>query len=246
MIAGNPGESLAPALKESAALTGYDSGEMQSLALREFLAFVQSALGDNFLTQAEDERMVALVPILGLTWEQVLQSDSALSDRLIIASANAGRMPTANSSRLMTKAGEVVHFECPASLMKEVTLREFRAGYQGFSFPIGKTGIRYRVGGARGQSVVVGTEWQVADTGTLAITSRRAVFVGARKTMEMQYAKLANLNVYTDGIQFHLTNRQTAPLFTVRNGEVLAALINAAVQRTEQHSKQDSKRGTAV
>ena len=79
--------------------------------------------------------------------------------------------------------------------------------YSGFSFPIGKTGIRYRVGGARGHSVVVGQRLQVDDTGTLSISSKRAVFIGNRKTIEMPYSKLVNLSVYTDGVQFHLSNR---------------------------------------
>jgi len=31
-------------------------------------------------------------------------------------------------------------------------------------------------------------------------------------------------------VQFHVTNRQSAPLFSVRNGEVVAAIVNAAAQ----------------
>lgn len=233
IIAGKAGEALVPALKETAPLTGQNPSELQSLAIREFLAFVRTALGDNFLSQEEDDRMVALVPALGLSWDQVLQSDPALSDRLIIASANAGRLPTVAMPRLMTKAGEVVHVEFPASLMKEVTLREWRAGSRGVSVPLGRTGVRFRFGAIRGKSVVVGTELQVADTGVLSITSRRAVFTGARKTLEMQYKKLANLNVFTDGIQFHVTNRQNPSLFTVRSGEVVAAIVTAAQREAE-------------
>jgi hypothetical protein len=60
-----------------------------------------------------------------------------------------------------------VHYECPASLMKEVAVRQWQGGYSGFSFPIGKSGIRYRVGGTRGQSVEVGTKLNVADTGLM-------------------------------------------------------------------------------
>jgi len=37
--------------------------------------------------------------------------------------------------------------------------------------------------------------------------------------------------VFKDGIQFHMSNRQTAPLFKLANGEVAAATVNAAVQR---------------
>jgi hypothetical protein len=154
-----------------------------------------------------------------------------LPDHLLIASINGGVLPELPSHQLITKKGEVVHLEWPAELMKEVTLREFRAGYHGFSFPIGKTGIRYRVGGARGHSVVTGTQIQVADTGVLCISSQRAVFIGSRKTMEMPYSKLLNLTVFKDGIQFHMSSRQTAPLFKLENGEVAAAMVNASVQR---------------
>lgn len=240
LVTGGSTTALAPLLKETAPLTWYTQAELQQIAVQEINQFVQTALADNVLSEEEDNRLGELVPVL-TSWESLVAAYPDLADRLVIANANAGRLPTVSNSNFLLTDREVLHAQCPASLMKEVTLREFRAGYQGFSFPIGKSGIRYRVGGARGHSVVVGTEWQVADTGTLAITSHRAMFVGVRKTIEMQYAKLANLNVYTDGIQFHLTNRQTAPLFTVRNGEVLAALINAAVQRTDE----DPKRGKA-
>jgi hypothetical protein len=115
-------------------------------------------------------------------------------------------------------------------LMKEVTLREFRGGSHGVSIPIVK-GVRFRTGSFRGRSVVVGSKLQVADQGGLWLTSLRVVFAGQRKTIELPYAKLANLNVFTDGISFNMTNRQSVPLFKVPNGQVVAAIINSAAQR---------------
>ena len=70
------------------------------------------------------------------------------------------------------------------------------------------------------------------DQGSLSVTSLRAVFVGQRKTVELPYSKLVTLNVYSDGVQFHQSNRKTASLFQVRNGEVVAAMVNAASQKT--------------
>ena len=115
--------------------------------------------------------------------------------------------------------------------MKDMPQREFRAGYQGFSFPVGKTGIRYRVGGARGHSVVTGHQLQVTDQGTLVVTSARTVYLGAAKTQEFSYAKLVGLDVFTDGVRLHVSNRQTASLFRVPNGETVAAMIHAAMRR---------------
>jgi hypothetical protein len=104
-----------------------------------------------------------------------------------------------------------VHLEVQATLLKDVAIRQSQGGYSGFSFPIGKTGIRYRVGGYRGHSVEVGTKRVPADAGYLLISSRRAVFIGNKKTLDLPYAKLVNLMVFSDGVQFHESNRQTAP-----------------------------------
>ena len=112
-------------------------------------------------------------------------------------------------------------------------MKEYRGGYHGVSIPIGKTGVRYRVGGVRGRMVQVGTQLQVADTGLLAVTNKRAVYMGSRKTIDMPLAKLVNLNVFTDGVQFHMSNRVNPPLFQTDQSEIVAALVNAAAQRLE-------------
>jgi hypothetical protein len=135
-----------------------------------------------------------------------------------------------DNAHIITQKGEVVHAETEAELMKEVTLREFRGGYRGFSFRVAK-GVTYRTGWGRGHSVVVGTNLVAEDSGLLALTSKRAVFVGSRKTVELPYSKLINLGIFSDGVQFHMGNRTQAPLFKVENGDVIGATVNAAVQR---------------
>jgi len=47
----------------------------------------------------------------------------------------------------------------------------------------------------------------------------------------MPYAKLVNLSVFSDGVQFHQSNRQTAPLFRLDDGEIVAATVNAAARQ---------------
>ncbi len=64
------------------------------------------------------------------------------------------------------------------------------------------------------------------------MTNMRTVYMGTRKTMDMPYAKLVNLTVYSDGVQFHLSNRVNAPLFMMKSGsDVIAAIVNAAAHR---------------
>jgi hypothetical protein len=190
------------------------------------------AIADEVVTPEEEEGIDTLLNGLGLAWGDVTAHHPEFGAQFLIGMANAGRLPTVLDSRLMTKRGEVVHLEQPAALMKEVVRRQYVGGYSGFSFPIGKTGIRYRVGGVRGHSEVVGTELQVADQGTIVISSQRAVFIGNKSTMDMPYAKLVGVQVFTDGIRFNLSNRQRAPLFKLPSGDVVAAFINTAMQKS--------------
>ena len=40
------------------------------------------------------------------------------------------------------------------------------------------------------------------------------------------------MNVFTDGIQFHVSGRQNPSMFSVVDGQVIAAVVNAAMQAT--------------
>jgi hypothetical protein len=129
----------------------------------------------------------------------------------------------------MPKRGEIIHLETDASLMKEVIDRQYRGGSRGISFPIAPH-VRYRTGSFRGRSVVVGSHLEVADAGTLSVSSSRIVFMGAKKTMETPYTRLISFDVYTDGIRIHASNRQNAPLLRLQSGQLVAAIANGAIQ----------------
>jgi hypothetical protein len=201
-------------------------GDMRGERLDVFKAFADRVLEDDVLTADEESDFIAVGDALGI--DQAMIGDD-LRDRLLVARVNDGRLPALTAPNLMTKRGEVVHAEIDAALMKEVKIREYRGGYGGFSFRITK-GVSYRTGRTRGQSVVIGTEIQIADTGVLSISSDRAVFIGARSSIEMPYKKLLDINVYSDGIQFHLSNRKSAPLFKIGRADVVAAIVNTAAQ----------------
>ncbi len=199
---------------------------------RDFRAHVERALADDLLSRDEESALVAWAEAQGIRPEDWRKRFGDLVDRMLIAGVNDGRLPDVRADRvpMIVKSGEHVHFAAAASLMKEVVEREFRGGSTGISFRVVK-GVRFHTGAFRGRSVVVGTSLQVADQGTLVVTSRRTVFVGQRKTLELPNDKLVNLNVFTDGISFNLSNRQSVPLFRVPNGQVVAAIVNAAIQQ---------------
>src|SRR4051794_30723464 len=232
IVAGGDIQTLTPQLNTAAAAGGLVDPDTRAYRVGALTNLATSATADDLLTPNESERLEALASTFALRWEDLPRE---LVSKISVSAINGGILPEVAQPHVLAKKGETVHLERSASLMREVAVRQYQGGYQGFSFPIGKTGVRYRVGGAKGHSVQVGTQLQVADTGILAVTNKRAVYLGTRKTVDMQYSKLDNITVYTDGIQFHMSNRVNAPLFTMQQGaDIVAALVNAAAQKTHQ------------
>lgn len=204
------------------------NAEMRQANVQAVTGLIASAIEDSYLTEVEEQTFLRGVSQLDLNEEDVQQAVSPYRNSFVIARLNAGRLPTISDPVIFLKRNEIAHAQVEASLLKEVVHRESRGGYSGFSIPI-YAGVRYRVGSYRGRSVVVGTSLEVADKGILCITSQRAVFKGMRQSVECLYSKLVGLNVFDDGIQFHVSNRKNATLLRVGDGHLVAAVINATM-----------------
>jgi hypothetical protein len=224
--------SLAVAFKANPKVVALSGRERRRRGEDAFRAYVENVLADDHLTIDEEMAFGDVAEALGIEQEAFETQFRDVLQRLVVAKANDGRLDVVEAPNLIVKRNEVVHLEVPAALMKEVVRREYRGGYSGVSFRIAK-GVRYHTGGTRGRSVVVGTELVAEDTGVVAITSQRAAYMGSSKTMEVPHAKLMNVEVFTDGIRLHASNRQKAPLFKLEDGmgNVVAATLNIAVQR---------------
>ena len=220
--------SEAKALQAGGAAAAISPRERRKLGEKAFHAYAEAALADDLLSDEEEEAFYDVCEAVGM--DDDWQRDRDLLFRLAIAKANYGRLDTLATSHVMTKKNEAVHLEMVGELMKEVVDRQFRGRSSGISFRIAP-GVRYRTGAFRGHNVVVGSHLEVADSGVLAVTSSRIVFLGSRKTVEIPYSKLLGMDVFLDGVRFSASNRQNAPLFRLEHGEVVAATVNAAVQR---------------
>lgn len=214
-----------PALASRAGMTASDQAAANMQALAEV---VRAAIDDAYLSEAEEIGIDRAMSTLGISDAEVLQAVKPYASSLMIARLNAGRLPTIPDPVIFLKPKEVAHAQVQAALLKEVVQRETRGSYSGFSIPIVK-GVRYRIGGFRGRSVVVGTSIEVADSGVLCLPSHRAVFKGMRQSVECLYSKLVGVNVFDDGIQFHVSNRKAATLLRVDDGHLVAAMVNAAM-----------------
>lgn len=81
----------------------------------------------------------------------------------------------------------------------------------GVSVPIASIGgrsIRYRVGSSKGHYVQGTPHPAAVDTGTMAITDQRLVFLGGSKTLECQFAKLIGIQRLPGELAVSVSNRQ--------------------------------------
>jgi hypothetical protein len=213
--------------RTAAAMAPADLANLNARIWREAL---ETVLADDLVTQTEEDRLESVASLVGIDASTWRAAGPDLGGRFLIARINDGRLPQLDVANVLLKKGEIAHMEIQARLMKEVVDRETRGAYSGVSFRVAK-GVRFNTGSYRGHSVVVGSQMVEADQGPLTLTSMRAVFCGLRKTLELPYSKLLSVNVFTDGVQFQMSNRQSAPLFCVPDGQVAAAVINGAYQR---------------
>ncbi len=190
-------------------------------------------LDDDILSAAEESQLIAVMDALGIDQAQLASRCPDVMSRILVGKYQDGRLPIEPHPQLLAKRGEIVHAEIDAVLLKEVVHREYRGGGAGISFPI-FPGVRMGTGGFRARSVVVGTSLEAADEGVLSFTNSRAVFQGAKRTLEFRYEKMTGVEAYTDGLRMSVSNRQAASLFRVQDGQAACALVLVAAQRVGQ------------
>lgn len=136
--------------------------------------------------------------------------------------------PAAVTSPLNLKRGETALAVLSARLARQQTRTHYVGGSQGFSFPIGHTGIRYRVGSYHGHPV----QQQLLatlDSGSLVITDQRIAFIGATKATSIPLSKIVHVQCYSDGLavfqeghenpDFYLTSQPKYALFMLNWAE---------------------------
>jgi hypothetical protein len=133
--------------------------------------------------------------------------------------------PPAIQSPLILKRGEQASIAVPATLARQQTRRQFVGGSQGFSFPIGHTGIRYRVGSFRGHAVEQQSLGRI-DNGTLVVTNQRVAFIGGTKSTSTPLAKLLHVECYSDALAVFLEGREKADYYYVAQPKYVLFFMN--------------------
>lgn len=149
--------------------------------------------------------------------------------------------PPAVTSPLELKRGEHALIAMPATLARNQTRTRYVGGSRGFSFPIGHTGIRYRVGSFHGQPISQQVMTQV-DRGSVVVTNQRIAFVGALKSIVVALPKVVHMEVYRDGLAVFHEGRENADYFMCQAPKQVLFYVNWALNESSaEHSSPEAQ-----
>jgi hypothetical protein len=141
----------------------------------------------------------------------------------------AARLQTSGAepvdSPLVLKAGEKAYISVPATLARMVSRTRYVGRSSGFSFPIGHTGIRYRVGSFNGQPVHQELLSKI-DAGTLVGTNQRIAYIGRAKSTSVALGKVLHVEIFNDAISIAHEGRENPDFFLLSNPKHVVFLLN--------------------
>jgi hypothetical protein len=152
-------------------------------------------------------------------------------DAPYLAATLSTRGPQPIESPLILKKGEQACLAVPATLARQQTRRQWVGASQGFSFPIGHTGIRYRVGSFRGHPV----EQQLLgklDAGKLVVSNQRLAFIGSTKSRSVAFGKLLHVECYSDALAIFQEGRENPDYYYVDRPKYVLFFINWFLNQT--------------
>lgn len=133
-------------------------------------------------------------------------------------------------SPLVLKKGEQAYLSTPATLARMVSRTHYVGGSSGFSFPIGHTGIRYRVGSFRGQPIRDQSLTNI-DNGTLVLSNQRLAYLGRTKSVSVPLSKLLHVEVFNDGLSIAREGKENPDFFLLSSPKHVVFLMNWCLSR---------------
>jgi hypothetical protein len=133
--------------------------------------------------------------------------------------------PQEMQSPLILKRGERASTVVTATFARQQTRRQWVGSSQGFSFPIGHTGIRYRVGSFHGHPIEQQSLTHL-DAGRLVVTNQRIAFIGQSKSTSIPFSKLLHVECYSNAVAVFLEGRENPDFYLMSQPKYVLFMIN--------------------
>jgi hypothetical protein len=209
------------------------AAEVRMVAKTIYRGALRAALIDEQLTPEEDQTLARLQLQLGLTERDLGEDSERLARLRLLAQVSRAELPRVDSPVALAPQ-EVCHWVVQATRAERLELpRRSRAAIAGVRLDVAGT-APFSAAGTR-EALRPNEEILPADIGMLVVTSRRAVFQGARRSESVAFARLDHVMLYSDGLRIVETGGHESGYLLVDDAEVTAAvLLQAARRRREE------------
>lgn len=146
-------------------------------------------------------------------------------DSLYTAAWLEANGPAPIESPLALKPKEQAYVAVPAVLARITTRTRYVDGGQGISFPIGHTGIRYRVGSFSGHPLTT-TSMADVDQGTLVLSNQRVAFIGRLKSVVTPLPKIVHVESYSDALAVFQEGRENPTFYKLQTPQYFLLYLN--------------------
>lgn len=206
--------------------------EVRVVARTLYRSAIQSALADERLSEEEDETLARLQAQLGLSEEELGEDLVKLARLRLLARVETGELPSVGTP-VSLAPHERCHWVVQASLADRLDLpRRTRVDLEGTEFVLNAR-KPFSAAGPR-EELRPNEEILPVDLGMFVVTSRRAIFQGARRTVTVPFARLDAVTLFADGLRLKETGNRTSHFILVEDAEVTVAILLQAAQRRRE------------
>ena len=202
--------------------------EVRMVALCLYRRALRDAVADSRITVEEGEGLQQLRSHLGLS-DRDLQQDAAQIQRIrLLAEIERDHLPHVDAPVTLA-GGEECHWVIQARLADKLSTPGRKSELRSINFDVA-SGPVFSAEGER-SGLKPSNEILPTDMGVLVITSRRALFRGARRTVNMPHMKLTSIALFSDGFAVDEGDPVRRTYFIVDDPELTAAVLLRAAHR---------------
>ena len=167
--------------------------------LRRRKDFFENSVSDERLSPNEEQQFELICKSLNVDIKIDEKTKAKLNKYKLFWVIENGEIPEINVQMSLDK-NEKCYFQTSCEWFEKRTVTQ-RINYAGptASIKIMK-GVRYRVGSIKPQRVT-SEEWKLIDKGTMYLTSKRVIFLGQSKNLNIKLVKILSFTPYSDGVE---------------------------------------------
>lgn len=217
--------------------------DIKQASIEIFREAVQNAIADEDISLEEQLRLENLKRTLGLQDEDVKEELETIAEIIVLKDLERGKIPEIPREEvekyLILEPDEVCHCLVRAALLEAVRRRETGGYYYGLSFRIAR-GVYFRTG--RYTLPKITEEVQKIDEGLLAVTNKRFIFIGDRRSVEIPLRNILSIELFQDSFSVHRKAKKKREYFVVERPKLIAGILHVAAKRALEKSERIHKR----